>query len=344
MTLRAPADFLETAHKPMTMKTRRVLLGGVLLTLPASAVTIDWLQVGDVNNPADPATGSLYGSVGYAYQIGKYEVTNAQYAEFLNAADSGATNTYSLYSTNMAGTYGGISVNAGASAGSKYATVAGRENKPVNYVSWFDAARMANWMHNGQGSGSTEAGAYNLNGATSGLDFTVELGAMVWIPSEDEWYKAAYYAVTGDNYWLYPTQSNSEPSNDLINPDPGNNAKFYLSGFTTGVAPYATDVGEFENSASYYGTFDQGGNVAEWNDAFVGSSRGLRGGMWLAPGENLLSAARSGSFSPAIEGNNVGFRLATIPEPSVVALLVLGTVMLRSRRSGSSRRAVGRAG
>ena len=91
------------------------------------------------------------------------------------------------------------------------------------------------------------------------------------IPTEDEWYKAAYHkndGVTG-NYWLYPTQSNNVPSNDSINPDPGNNANFYQNGYTIGSPDYLTAVGEFENSDSAYGTFDQGGNVWEWNETLL---------------------------------------------------------------------------
>lgn len=103
-------------------------------------------------------------------------------------------------------------------------------NRPITYVSWFDAARFSNWMANGQptgaqGNATTENGAYTLNGATSGVSFTKNTtnpntGGTVnwWIPSEDEWYKAAYYDPTpgaggGDNYWRYPPQSDSVPGN-----------------------------------------------------------------------------------------------------------------------------------
>ena len=43
------------------------------LALPATAtVTIDYVSVGHAGNAADPVTGSRYGAVAYAYNIGKY--------------------------------------------------------------------------------------------------------------------------------------------------------------------------------------------------------------------------------------------------------------------------------
>ena len=87
-------------------------------------------------------------------------------------------------------------------------------NKPVNYVNWFDAARVANWLHNGQGSGSTETGAYTLNNATTGDAPAVNPGASYFLPTEDQWYKAAYYKGGGTNagYWEYGTQSDAAPT------------------------------------------------------------------------------------------------------------------------------------
>lgn len=328
-------------------KVHALVLAVASLVLPANAFDMDWVSVGDINNPADPAPDNpsnpvKYGAVDHTYNIGKYEVTNAQYVEFLNAVDLGGSNPYSLYIAEMAGPFGGINFNSSASSGSKYSVIAGRGNKPVNWVSWYDAARMANWMHNGQGSGSTETGAYNLYGATSGTDFSVQPGARVWLPSEDEWYKAAYYDPTtgaggGDNYWRYPTRSDSEPSNDLVTPDPGNNANFSQGGYTTGdILPFTTNVGEFENSSSYYGTFDQGGNLREWNDAVIGGSgRGIRGGMWTDSSVYLMSSM-SGGLSPEVKYNNLGFRLASVPEPSGVLLALfgcMGAVLARRRRA-----------
>ena len=73
----------------------------------------------------------------------------------------------------------------------------------------------------------------------------------------------------GAGYWDYPTKSNTVPSNVGSDgyTDPGNHANYWNNGYTLGSPYYRTNVGEFENSASAYGTFDQGGNVWEWNEA-----------------------------------------------------------------------------
>ena len=164
-----------------------VLAGISLITPTFATVNIDWVGVGNAGNATDTATGSLYGAVSYAYNIGKYEVTNSEYAQFLNA--KGASNSNGIYYAGMA-SYG---ITQGGSSGSfSYSVTSGFENKPVVYVSWFDAARFTNWLGNGQGSGDMETGAYDLMDAVTGI-ISVNPGAKAWLPTEDEWYKAAYY-------------------------------------------------------------------------------------------------------------------------------------------------------
>jgi hypothetical protein len=166
------------------------VLAGVSLVTPALAVNIAYVPVGNAGKAADPTTG--FGSVSYAYQIAKNETTISQYAEFLNAVAK--TDTYGLYNTDMANqTYIAGITRVGSSGSYSYAPVSGSGNKPITYISWFDAARFCNWMHNGQPTGlqtvgTTEGGAYPLNGAVSGI-ITKNVAAKVWIPSEDEWYR-----------------------------------------------------------------------------------------------------------------------------------------------------------
>ena len=294
-----------------------------ILALPAAAVTIDWVSVGDVNNPADPVAG--YGAVDHHYNIGKHEVTLGQYTEFLNS--TAASDPHYLYWTSMDTNLSTAGIARSGSSGSYTYNVIGSPNRPASFVDWFSAARMANWMHNGQGNGRTETGAYNLNGASSGV-FARQAAAQVWIPNLDEWHKAAYYSGTGDSYWLYPTQSNSIPSNDILGA--GNNVNYYDSGYTLATQNKLTDVGSFPESASHYGTFDQGGNLMEWNEESIGSAHNLRGGGW----NNYESAMRSTKY-PHFDSSsreNIGFRLASIPEPSAVLLLVFGGVGLLLRR------------
>ena len=199
-----------------------------LITSASASITMDWVNVGNPGNAADPATGSLYGAVAYAYQIGKHEVTNSQYGAFLNA--KGASNSGAIYNADMTGT--GIT-QTGSSGNFSYSVTSGFENKPVVYVSWFDAARFANWMMNGQGSGDMETGAYTLNGATSGI-ITANIGAQVYLPSEDEWYKAAYYSAANTSYSLYPNGQNTITTADA-------NYDFAVNSTTNDVGIYSGD-------------------------------------------------------------------------------------------------------
>src|SRR5262249_24964398 len=138
--------------------------------LPA---TIPTVSVANPGNPADfRYYGVGYGAVPYSFNIAQREVTNAQYTEFLNAV--AASDPYALYSTSMASdTRGGI-IRSGAVGNYTYSVKPpalngsyGYDNKPVVFVSWFDAIRFANWMNNGQGNADTEDGAYTLLGGTA---------------------------------------------------------------------------------------------------------------------------------------------------------------------------------
>lgn len=303
-------------------------------------VTIETVTVGNAGNAAD-STG--YGSVAHNFNIGTYEVTIGQYTDFLNSV--AATDTYSLYNASMATdlNVAGIS-RSGPSGLYTYAVInngGDSGNRPITFVSWFDAARFANWMNNGATIGaSTETGAYTLNGATTGI-ITKNAGATWWIPSEDEWYKAAYYKGGGTNagYWLYPTESDSAPGNTIGGA--ANQANYYDGDYAVTQSSYSssqnylTDAGAFSNSASAYDTFDQGGNVWEWNDAVIFSWRGLRGGSWGDLGSNLQSSGRALGYDPTFEGDFVGFRVASVPEPSTYALLVMtaaGALWMSRRR------------
>ena len=213
----------------------------------------------------------------------------------------------------------------GSPGGYGYAVATAGADRPVNYVSWGDAARFANWLHNGGADGTTETGAYFLNGATTGVELLAvkrEPIATSAIPTEDEWYKAAYYDGDSGVYYDYPTGTNTEPSHVLDDPDAGNNANFFMvhGGYTIGSPHYRTEVGQFANSAGPYGTFDQGGNVWEWNEDMYDSPspwRGLLGGAYDAPDGPLHAAYRHSTAAPDESYASVGFRLAELT-PSVL--------------------------
>lgn len=310
-----------------------------------ATVTIDWVTVGDPGNAADQnySGQGAFGSVAYTYQIAKYEVTNAQYAEFLNAADANGTNPNNIYPSSGGVTVQrGITFNSSGATGSKYTVNSNMEDKPVNYVMIGNAMRFANWLQNGQGSASTESGAYDMAQFSNTL---VHSGnATVWIPTEDEWYKAAYYqpAAAGgpsDSYWFYPTRSDTAPtvatatSTGVISNPGANVANYLLGAVWNGAGGNLTTVGSAGPlSASYYGTYDQGGNVYEFTEGIIsGNYRALRGGSFDGNENDLQSAVRWDAGG----GVSVGFRLASaVPEPSraVFVLGGLGVLLLRRRR------------
>ena len=316
----------------------------------ASAVTMDWKFVGDPGNACEVQPPRYcFGAVGDTYNIGTYEVTNAQYAEFLNA--KAAADPLQLYSPLMGNpgcgpnifNCGGIT-RTGSSGSYTYSAIEGRENWPVNHVSFWDAARFANWLNNGQGSGDTETGAYTLLGGTpipsNGQTVERNLGAEIFLPNEDEWYKAAYYHPSSASYFDYPAGSDAQTA--CVAPTATPNSANCLQSQTEQPRSPAP-VGSYTGSASPYGTFDQGGNIYEWTDTINrtdASSRQVRGGSFMTI-YFVVGAAVRQAFGASSSGGSLGFRVAMIP----VGLPdadgdhipdVLDKCMLDSRNVGSS--------
>ncbi|MCC6356654.1 MAG: SUMF1/EgtB/PvdO family nonheme iron enzyme [Verrucomicrobiae bacterium] len=325
-----------------------------LVPAGARAVTIELVNVGDPGNGFDPLNTNLVagiGSVASVYSIGRFEVKNSQYAEFLNAVAD--TDTYGLYNISMSSDVKGGITRSGSSGSYSYTPKTGYESMPVVFVSFYDAARFANWMENGQPTGgqsfaTTEAGAYTLytSGSTTTNIGPRSSSAIWFLPTENEWYKAAYYdpsASATTNYWLYPTQSDLTPNSRLPNAGDANSGNFFRDdsspddflndGYASTGNPtfytttnYLTPVGSYELAESYYGTFDQGGNVSEWTETtYPGNMRVRRGGYWGNGAGSLSSTARD-AYIPTQERSDTGFRLAAIPEPpalTAAACLVL---------------------
>jgi sulfatase modifying factor 1 len=278
-----------------------VAVTALAATSASAQITIPTVPIGNPGNAADPTTG--FGAVSYTYNIGRTEVTNAQYAAFLNA--KAASDPFGLYNTDMAGSFGGIT-RSGSAGSYIYSTVTGRANNPVTWVSLWDACRFCNWLHNGQGSGDTETGAYTLTpGRISANTITRNANWQWAVTSENEWYKAAYHQPASrggdsDNYWLYPTSSDSVPTTAQTNIS-GNGINN-----TVPVGSYA---------ANFYGTFDMAGNVWEWNEAIIlNFNRGVRGGSFFGVVDPLRAGSRDSSI-PTREFNNVGFRVSRAAVP-----------------------------
>jgi sulfatase modifying factor 1 len=258
---------------------------------------IDFVTIGNPGNDPDmtgnPAPPYPTGSVDYTYRIGQFEISEDMIDKANTLGDLGLTHD-----------------NRGA-------------NKPATSISWFDVAKFVNWLN-----GSTPAYKFDGSGnfqvwepGDAGFDANNlyrNSQAKYFLPSVDEWYKAAYYDPTGV-YYNYPTGSDSIP--DGI--DSAGDTTFDAVFFDSCCNPQPNDITDV-GVLSPYGTAGQGGNVYEWeetdfdlvNDS-TSSARGIRGGFWVSQSFDLLSSARNDDGSPSLVSNIVGFRVASIiPEPS----------------------------
>jgi formylglycine-generating enzyme required for sulfatase activity len=300
-------------------------------------IRLDLVTVGDANNSTDPLTG--FGAVDHKYQISTKAITIGQYTSFLNAV--ARKDPHHLFNPSMQSDLNIAGIKRTGRSGQYHYSVidntGSSADRPITYVSWFDAARFANWMSNGQPIGkqsraTTEDGAYTLHAAWKGapaknaINPNTGASPSFYVPSENEWYKAAYFSsALNDNkggYYLYATQSNSAP---VSTPSVGgkneanlaNNFLFYntQSNVYDPVTNYLTDVGFFANSRSFYGTYDQTGLVYQWNDLNAERSleRGLRGGYWFSAGQSSMSSTFN-TATPDRESSDAGFRLAA-PDP-----------------------------
>jgi formylglycine-generating enzyme required for sulfatase activity len=270
-----------------------------------NAFTMEFVTIGNPNNAAD-TTGSpnSAGSVPYTYNLGKYEVSRDQITK-ANAAGSLGITLRDMTD------WGGNGV-----------------NRPATGVSWYEAATYVNWLNTSTGG----TAAYKFSGSTFQLWSAGDAGynannmfrnslAKYVIASSNEWYKGAYGSPNG-TWFNYPTGSDSAPTE-------------VASGTAANTAVYNGQSGPADITSagglSAYGTMGQGGNVWEWNETAydgtndtAGETRELRGGSWNSL-SSLLDASFRGDGSPTNGLDySLGFRVASVPEPSALSLLVIG--------------------
>jgi hypothetical protein len=276
----------------------------------ANSFEIELVTIGNPGNPPD-TTGSpnLAGSVPYAYRIGKYEISE----QMIDKANS----------------LGGLGITKDTRG----------PDKPATSISWFEAARFVNWLNTSTGS----LPAYKFDaGGNFQLWDEMDVGynsanqfrnsqAVYFLPSADEWYKAAFYDPVNGVYWDFPTGSNALPVAVASGTAAG--TAVVMQGLSAGPSD-VTQAG----GLSPYGTMAQGGNAWEWEETELDllndnpiARRGGRGGGWDAFPSSLSATLRGEGF-PHIPPIGAGFRVASIiPEPStlllgiaVLALLLMG--------------------
>lgn len=247
------------------------------------------VTVGHPKNPGDP-DAELAGAVGYEFKIGAYEVTNAEYAAFLNAVAS-SEDLYNLYDDRMASVQGGIKREQNE-RGFSYAVVNDCGEKPVNYVDLASAMRYCNWLHNGAlVMSDTENGAYRMSNAVKRNP-----SARYFLPNENEWYKAAYFDPTANrtrNYWSYAMRTD-RPKRSQI------------AGLRAVAGLQNVGVPRFR---SFFGTYGQTGNVAEWVETFNESRGMLMGGGLGSDWSDPINAQRREEDN-SLRSLGVGFRIA----------------------------------
>ena len=272
----------------------------------ATAFTMEFVTIGNPNNAAD-TTGrpNPVGSVAYTYNLGKHEVSRDMITK-ANAAGSLGITLEDMSS------YGGNGL-----------------LRPATGISYYEAAKYVNWLNTSTGG----TAAYKFVGGTFQLWSAGDAGynsnnlfrnslAKYWLPSSNEWYKGAYGNLNGT--WNdYPNGSNSAPT--AVAGGTAANTAVYGQSSSTGPADITSAGG-----LSAYGTMGQGGNVYEWNETAydgsnntVGEIRELRGGVWNGFGDHLGASSRT-TTAPTEELNNLGFRVASVPEPSALSLLAVG--------------------
>lgn len=272
--------------------------------------SIDFVAIGNTGNAADTTT---YGAVPYEYRASIYEISQDAITK---ATASGMAN-----------------VTAGPWTG----------NQPAATITWYEAAAFVNFLNTNSGntaaydltfsSGSWSMALWSSEQAwtAGGTNLYRNKDAFYFLPSENEWYKAAYYNPAGSNYFLYPTASSNVPT-------------AVASGTNAGSAVYRDLVSDpaIVDSAgglSPYGTMGQGGNVWEWNESALdgansssSENRAIRGGLWYGSEVGLRSSVRDFD-DPSREFLSVGFRVASVPEPSTAVLVLMagGAWLLRKR-------------
>ena len=304
----------------------------------AHTLRIKLTPVGNPGNAKDAQWNTARGKVDYDFQIGKFKVSNAEYAAFLNAVARKA-DPYNLMPSG-----GGEILREGDEGNYTYRVLEGRENRPVLFVAAVDAMRMANWLSNGAREDSdTETGTYTF----TAYDVLSKRNANAdyFLPTDDEWYKAAYYDPTKNGtggFWQYSPRTD-DPNKMLAELPPGGpfSANFNSIPGTDGNG--TTDVGAYTAAASFYGTFDQSGLSWEWNEPLDPTTKraSRRGG---SQGNNVARIAAGAIADNAITKGgasaNQSFRLALVtpspaPVPAVLTVTRVSATQVRVTWTGS---------
>ena len=339
-------------HRPrltLCLAAAAMVGGGVAVGQPMPDYDFEWRTVGAPGNraPTEQEAPGLFsfpggpvpGSVAYEYRISRTEVTVGQYFEFVQAYApyyDGALNDQA---------FTGLWIWSDAADprdASGYQIVDDASDRAAN-MSWYMAARYVNWLNSGKASDrdAFESGVYDTSSFGSGQEI-VERNpdARFWIPSLNEWVKAAHYDADRygpgqEGYWLYPHGSDSPPITGLPQ-EGGQTAADLLIG--PGDPHPWLDVGSYPDVQSPWGLLDLSGGLSEWLEDQISPdlSGGIdrrRDGSFDFDGavfDDRLDVLRAaGAHSPFY-----GIRVAgAVPTPGALVIpLFVGMIPNRRRR------------
>ena len=315
-----------------------------MVTIPAGS-----FMMGNTGSSRDQdcRCGAVYGgcecqeprhevTFNYRFEMGRYEVTNAQYADVLNWAKGRGH----LQSTS-GGAYEGWNVHhngqllLGVSDSDCFIKYSGeqfyvetrnnevQDSHPVNVVSWHGAVAFCNW--------ASERESLPVCYDLSGWSLTDPQSGGYRLPSESEWEYACRGSVFNPNRYA-PFSFGDDTSVDLTTCDysPLFNQHIVWCGNSGGWSDGWTDeVGS--KMPNDYGLYDMHGNLWEWcqdcwhwtysgapadGNAWETQTSGecyrvIRGGSWRGDAKDCLSAQRvryDDRYPDAVK--SVGFRIA----------------------------------
>ncbi len=317
-------------------------LGGPALAQPDP---IDFVTIGApgnapyrTGNPNDFVNGR--GGVNYEYRIGRYEVTTAQWVGFFNAAYDRPRNDW-LPHLRPPDFWGAVPTTPNTPGGLRWRVPAGNEMIPTGNISWRMAAMYANWLHNDMSSARAAFmdGAYDVTTfGWIGNIFTDQLAhrpdARYWVPTWDEWLKAAHYDPERNGpgqggWWQYAITSETAPvygpPGAIVNGQPAQANAGWTSQQYPGQSPFAVPLGAYAGVASPWGLFDTAGGTTEWTESVRTVNTGTRyrvfdGSYWSQDALQSagLDAIRNwGGEFPHVDSFEFGLRIASVvPSPA----------------------------
>jgi formylglycine-generating enzyme required for sulfatase activity len=312
---------------------------------------IDFVTIGSPGNPAYQSSNpndlvNGRGSVDYSYRIGRDEVPTSLWVQFFNDAfDRPASDSIPFISFPGSNFWGASAVTPNNPGGHRWAVPSGNEMIPVGDISWRTAAVFCNWLSNGQGTSRSAflSGAYDTStfNSINGV-FTDQVahspGAQYWIPTWDEWLKAAHWSPSNPSNGGWYNYSNGSDSPYIYGPPGQGQAN---AGFST-PNPFSIPLGSYPTVQSPWGLLDVAGGTQEWTESVDTLSGGIRyrifdGSFWNEDSfqANGLDQIRNfGAEFPWVDTYNFGLRVASVipaPPSCVVGIGVLSVLIARRR-------------